>query len=174
MTGTREDERHESLGIDPYEKNWLRVSAALLAVFAIAVVAAGVGFGFQVPGADGRVDPRTVTQPPSPFANPGLRQIAPGEYEVYILAQMWAFTPRDLTIPVGSKVTFYVTSADTQHGFKLQDTNVNMMIVPGHVSKLSATFERAGEYPYICTEYCGAGHGQMFGTLQVVEQGGSQ
>ncbi|MGQ9491600.1 MAG: hypothetical protein ACUVR4_12035 [Anaerolineae bacterium] len=34
-------------------------------------------------------------------------------------------------MPVGSTVTFYVTSADVQHGFAIRDTNINMQIVPG-------------------------------------------
>ena len=77
---------------------------------------------------------------------------------------------REVEVPVNSTVTFYVTSRDIQHGFKLQDTNINMQIVPGQVSKLTHTFDEAGEYPYICTEYCGVGHAAMFGSLTVVEK----
>jgi cytochrome c oxidase subunit 2 len=64
-----------------------------------------------------------------------------------------------------------VTSTDVQHGFKIQDTNVNMQIVPGQVSKLTFTFDEVGEYPYICTEFCGLGHAAMFGTVMVVQPG---
>jgi cytochrome c oxidase subunit 2 len=39
------------------------------------------------------------------------------------------------------------------------------------VSKLTYTFDRIGEYPYICTEYCGIGHAAMFGTIKVVPAG---
>jgi cytochrome c oxidase subunit 2 len=61
----------------------------------------------------------------------------------------------------------YVTSVDVQHGFKIQDTNINMMILPGQVSKLTHTFDTAGEFPYACTEYCGVGHQNMFGKIIV-------
>jgi cytochrome c oxidase subunit 2 len=58
-----------------------------------------------------------------------------------------------------------------QHGFKIQDTNINMQIVPGQVSKLTYTFDRVGEFPYICTEYCGLGHAAMYGVVNVVQPG---
>ena len=157
-----------SLHIDSYEKNWIRASIALLVVFIIAISVAGFSFGIQVPSPEQRVDPNTVaTDPNSPWSEPGLRELSPGEYEAYILAQTWQFLPNKMTVPVGSKVTFYITSKDVQHGFKLQDTNLNVQVVPGQVSKLAVTFDTPGDYFYICTEYCGAAHAVMFGTLHV-------
>lgn len=169
--------RHISIGpargldIDPYERSWIITTFVLLASFVIAVAVAGFALGFQLPGSEGRVDPRTVAQS-GPFANPGLREVAPGIYDVYIISQTWSFAPRSFTVPVGSKVTFYVTSVDVQHGFKLQGTSINMQIVPGHVSKLTHTFKEVGEYPYICTEYCGLGHAGMFGSVTVEPRSG--
>ena len=154
--------------IDPYEKIWMRISAGLLIVFVILVGVAGYALGFQLPSSETRVDPKTVaTDPSSPWSKPGLRELAPGKYEAYILAQTWLFNPREITVPVGSTVTFYVTSKDVQHGFKIQDTNINMQIVPGYVSTLTHVFDKPGEYPFICTEYCGSGHAAMFGKIIV-------
>lgn len=161
-----------TMGIDPYEKNWMRVSILLLAIFFAIVTIGGFAMGFQVSGVSDEVDPRTLTQS-DPWANPGLRQVAPGEYEAYVVAQAWTFNPRVLEVPVGSKVTIYVTSADLQHGFKVTDTNINMQIVPGQVSKLVYTFDTVGEFPYLCTEYCGKGHATMFGTVKVVADSGT-
>ncbi len=158
----------EKMHIDPYEKNWIRISIALLVGFSIAIGVASFAFGFQVPSPEQRVDPRTVaTDPNSPWSEPGLRELAPGKYEAYVLSQTWQFVPREMTVPVGSTVTFYITSKDVQHGFKLQDTNLNVQIVPGQVSKLTITFDTPGRYDYICSEYCGAAHAAMFGTLIV-------
>lgn len=157
----------EHLHVDRYEKNWMMISIVILVVFAAAVLVAGFALGFQVPGVSDRVDPNTVTQA-GPFADPGLREVSPGHYEAYILARAWSFVPREIEVPAGSTVTFYVTSTDVQHGFKLQNTNVNMMVVPGQVSTLSHTFDDPGTYDFVCTEYCGSGHAAMFGTLTVV------
>lgn len=162
-------EEHLTMGIDPWEKNWMRVSIGLLVMFAIVVTIAGWTAGFQLPGPESEVDPRTVADE-GPWAEPGLHQIGEGEYEAYVLSQVWSFTPRELVLPVGAKVDIYVTSSDLQHGFKITDTNINMQIVPGQVSKLSFTFDDIGEFPYICTEYCGSGHAAMFGTVKVLSE----
>ena len=124
--------------------------------------------GFQVSGVEQQVDPRNVLDSP-PWSEPGLREISPGHYEAYVVAQAWAFVPRELEVPVGSTVDIYVTSPDLQHGFKITDTNVNMQVVPGQVSKLTYTFDTVGEFPYLCHEYCGQGHAAMFGVVNVVE-----
>ena len=159
-----------SMHIDPYERTWMIVSVVMLVVFFTAVSVAGFAMGIQLPNPEQRVDPQTVaTDPNSPWHtdNLGLRELSPGKYEVYILAQVWRFDPNEITVPAGSTVTFYVTSRDLQHGFKIQDTNVNMMVIPGQVSKLTATFDKPGEYNFICHEYCGTGHAIMFGKVVV-------
>ncbi len=157
-----------SLHVHPYEKRWIIFSIALLIVFTVAVAVAAFALGIQVPSPEQRVDPRTVAvDPNSPWSNPGLREIAPGRYEAYILAQTWQFLPREIRVPVGSRVTFYVTSKDVQHTFKIQDTNINVQVVPGQVSKLTVTFKKPGTYPFICSEYCGVGHASMFGQIIV-------
>ncbi len=155
-----------TMHIDPYERTWIWISIGLIVVLFIAVSVAGFALGIQVPTLEQRVDPNTIAETGN-WADPGLRELAPGKYEVYILTQTWLFTPREITVPVGSEVTFYVTSKDVQHGFKLQDTNINMMVIPGQVSKLSAIFDTPGTYNFICTEYCGNAHAAMFGTLIV-------
>lgn len=163
------DEPKLDMGIDPFERNWIRLSILLLVVFFATVSISGFALGFQVSGEDAEVDPRTVLDSP-PWSEPGLRQIAPGEYVAYVVAKTWLFEPTTLEIPVGSTVTIYVTSPDLQHGFKVTDTNVNMQVVPGQVSKLEYTFDEVGDFPYICTEYCGRGHAAMFGTISVVPE----
>jgi cytochrome c oxidase subunit 2 len=70
-----------------------------------------------------------------------------------------------LHIPAGSQVTFYATSMDVQHGFKITETNINMMVLPGQVSTLTTRFDKPGTYNVICHEYCGAGAtGSIVGT----------
>lgn len=173
MTSPPPDTGEAGFHADPYERNWIFFSLALLMGFALTVAVAGFALGFQVPGDESRVDPRTVADSP-PWSEPGLRDLGNGEYDVYMLSRQFLFEPRDLSVPVGSTVTFYVTSTDVQHGFKLQDTNVNMQIVPGQVSKLTVEFAEPGQFPFICNEFCGVGHAAMFGTLTVEEANGGQ
>ena len=154
--------------VHTYEKYWIMISLAMLVVFAAAVTVSGFMLGIQLPAPEAIVNPNTIAQTGN-FAKPGLRQLAPNKYEAYILAQAqpWKFTPNKIEIPAGATVTFYVTSVDVQHGFKVEGTNINVQIVPGQVSKMTATFKEAGTFPFVCTEYCGVGHQNMFGTITV-------
>lgn len=158
-----------TMGVDPWERNWMRFSIALLITFAIAITVAGYAAGFQLPGAESEVDPRTVADE-GRWADPGLYDLGNGRFEAYVISQTWSFNPREIVVPVGAEVDLYVTSVDLQHGFKITDTNVNMQVVPGQVSKLTFNFDDVGEFPYICTEYCGQAHAAMFGTVKVVSE----
>lgn len=155
--------------IHPWEKRWIQFSIVLLVTFMLAVGVSAFAFGFQVPAPERQVDPNTVALE-GPFAKPGLRELAPGKYEVYILSQIWSFVPNEIRIPAGSTVTFYVTSKDVQHGFLIQGTNINVQVVPGYVSTLTHRFDKPGTYLFVCTEYCGIGHQGMYGRLIVEER----
>lgn len=159
--------------IDPQERNYIVVTIALVVIFATALLVSAFAYGIQVPTPYARVDPNTIATPgASPWGDPideRVRELAPNKYEAYILAQVWSFLPNRITVPKGSTITFYVTSKDVQHGFIIADTNINMMIIPGQVSTLTATFDKAGEYNIVCNEYCGVGHQTMFGTIIVEE-----
>ncbi len=157
-----------SLHIDRHEKRWITISMVLLASFAVLIGVAGFALGVQVPTLEQKIDPAKLNEDPV-WSNPGVREIVPGKkYEVYIIAQTWQFTPREIVVPAGAKVTFYVTSRDVQHGFKVLNTDLNVQVIPGYVGKLSYTFSEPGEYKFICTEYCGLGHAAMFGVIKVV------
>jgi cytochrome c oxidase subunit 2 len=155
------------LHIDKWEGIWIRISFALVTFFTICVIIAAFAFNIQLPGVTGRIDPNNLKAEGSPFATTGLRELAPGKYEAYMIARIWYFEGAPITVPVDSEVTFYVTSADIQHGFKVAGTNINMMSLPGQVSKLRAVFDKPGEYPIYCHEYCGTGHHTMYGTITV-------
>jgi cytochrome c oxidase subunit 2 len=157
----------ETLHVDRFEGAWMRIAVAVLAIFFISILVSAFASGFQVPGVYQRIDPTKLYEPGSPFAEPGLRELAPGKYEAYIRAQIWSFTPNEIRIPAGSEVTFYATSQDVQHGIKIQDTNINMMILPGQVSTLKAKFDTPGTYDFVCHEYCGQLHHTMYGQLIV-------
>jgi cytochrome c oxidase subunit 2 len=156
-----------ALHVDQWEGLWIRISLIMTAIFVVAITVAAVAMNIQVPGVGGRIDPTTLDEPGNPFAEPGLRELAPGKYEAYIVAQVWAFYPASIAVPEGAEVTFYVTSRDIQHGFKVVDTNINMMVLPGQISTLRAVFDEPGTHNIICHEYCGIAHHTMYGQITV-------
>lgn len=137
---------------DPFERAAVFGAGLLMAAFFVAVTVGAFGLGIRVP--------TCVTDLP-PFDQPAQVEVAPGQYVVNVVAQMWAFNPREIRIPAGSTVTFNVTSKDVQHGFFIMGKNVNMMAVPGVVNRISARFDAPGEYLIVCHEYCGLGHHAM-------------
>lgn len=149
-----------------FESLWILPSIAIPIAMMVAIALSAFAIGIQLPGVAGRVDPQTLASSP-PFDQPGLRQLAPGRYEAVIVAQTWQFTPNEIRVPAGSTVTFIATSKDVTHGLKIENTDVNMMLLPGQVSRLTTRFNTPGEYLFICQEYCGVGHHLMFGKVIV-------
>jgi cytochrome c oxidase subunit 2 len=149
-----------------YEKAFLWVGAALLVVFVCVLSYTSIAMGINLPGRVGRVDPAEVRNQP-PFDHPGVRRIGDNEYEAVVIGQAWQFVPNELRVPAGAKVTFLATSTDVIHGFDIERTRVNLMLIPGQITKATYTFTEPGEHLLICHEYCGAGHHVMFGKVIV-------
>lgn len=152
--------------VDAYEKAFLLVSGAMLVVFFAALGYAAFGMGITLPGRSGEVDPTQVRNM-APFDDPGIRRTGDGGVEVVILAQAWSFRPAEITVPAGAEVTFRITSPDVIHGFQVEGTRLNSMVLPGQISVLRYTFDQPGEHLIICHEYCGLQHHTMFGRIIV-------
>lgn len=148
--------------IDKYEKFFMRVSAAFLALAIGALTASVVFHKAALPKPVERVDPELVRST-APFDEPGLRKLNNGEYEAVLVASAWLWDgiDEDFVVPAGSTVHFKVTSVDYIHGMLIPETNINAMVIPGQVTEVEATFDEPGTYSLICHEYCGAMHHTM-------------
>ncbi|MDJ0756268.1 MAG: cytochrome c oxidase subunit II [Ardenticatenaceae bacterium] len=163
--------------IDQTERRYIIFALLLVGAFGIAIAISSSAYSINVVRPESQIDPKLLTTPGATaydgFAEPPenrLRELSPGRYEAYIIGYAtkgWIWEPEELRVPAGSEVTFYVTSADVTHGFIIQNTNVNMMVLPGQVSKLTTTFDTPGTYNFICHEYCGILHHNMYGQLIV-------
>jgi cytochrome c oxidase subunit 2 len=152
--------------IHAYERVFLGLTMLVLVVGLVAIGGSVLVGHVNLPSPVARVDPRTLRETP-PFDQPGLRETAPGQYEAVMVAQIWRFEPNEITVPVGSTVTFRVASLDVTHGFLVEGENVNLTLIPGQVSMATATFRTPGEHLILCHEYCGAGHHVMYGKVNV-------
>ena len=152
--------------IETYEKAFLWLGAALLVVCMGVLAYASIAMGINLPGRVGQVDPATMRSE-APFDNPGVRQTGPNSYEVVMIGQVWAFVPGEVRVPAGAEVTFVATSNDVLRGLQVEGTRVNMMLIPGQVSRNTYVFNEPGEYLLICHEYCGVGHHTMYGKVIV-------
>jgi cytochrome c oxidase subunit 2 len=165
--------------IHRFEKVWLVAAVALIVAFIATVAYGAVGPGVaMVDDSGGTVDATAIGNgdyaSQENFRAPGVYQAGENHFEVYVVARQFLFEPgtsAPIQLPTGSTVTFYVTSADVVHGFELEGTNVNTMVIPGQVADVTVRFEETGEYGLICHEYCGAGHHTMAGQVAIVPPG---
>lgn len=152
--------------IESYEKAFLGIGGVLLVLCGLALIYATVAMGLQLPGRGGEIDPAAVDTTP-PFDNPGVREISPGKYEVVMIGQAWQFIPREIRVPAGAEVTFIATTPDVLHGIHVARTRVNMMLIPGQISRNTYTFDKPGEHLLLCHEFCGLNHHTMYGKVIV-------
>ena len=149
-----------------YELAWILPSIAIPVGMLAALLVTAFGAGIHVPSIAGRIDPTRVTET-APFDRPGVVKTGPVSYEVRMIGQIWAFTPNEIRVPVGSTVTFVATSKDVIHGLFIPGANVNVMLIPGQISRVTARFDREGEFFMACHEYCGIAHHTMGGKVIV-------
>ena len=132
----------------------LLFSAALLALLAYAALRLGI----SVPGC--------VTSVKT-FTDARLIEVAPRRYEAHVVSKMFSFKPTPLKVPRGSTVDFYLVSQDVVHGFYIDGTDVNLMAIPGSVNYAQAHFDKPGKFQVLCHEFCGLGHQDMAGVIEV-------
>ena len=149
-----------------YELAWMLPSVALPVGMLAALLVTAFGSHIHLPGQAMTINPAQIDTT-APFDQPGLVEVGPGRYEARIIAGIWLFNPSELRVPEGSEVTFVGTSRDVIHGLFLPDADVNVMLIPGQVTRITTRLTKAGEYPFICHEYCGIAHHAMVGKVIV-------
>ncbi|QGH35473.1 cytochrome C oxidase subunit II [Gracilibacillus salitolerans] len=148
------------------EEIWMTVSVGVLVIFMVIVGYQTYALGMGPPSHKETIDPQKVEQT-APFDNPGLIDLGDNKYELVMTLEAFAFNPGNVEVPVGAEVEFTMTSKDVSHGVQIPGTNVNAMVLPGHIQKITHTFDEPGEYLILCNEYCGTGHQAMFTTITV-------
>jgi cytochrome c oxidase subunit 2 len=99
--------------------------------------------------------------------NGAARQDSPREID--IVARRFAFEPARVEVAVGERVRLRVVSADGVHGLEIKKFKVKKEIPRGTTPVIiEFTANEAGEFPILCSEYCGDGHEDMQGQLVVL------
>lgn len=159
--------------IHRFETIWLGASLLMIVAWIATVTYGAVGVGVtMIDDSGGQIDPAALDADDR-FDDPGVYHVEDNEYAVYVIARQFSFDPGTgdaIRLPAGSNVTFYVTSADVVHGFQLIGTNVNSMVIPGQVAAFTVEFDDPATYEIRCNEYCGSGHHDMVGEVEIVPQ----
>jgi cytochrome c oxidase subunit 2 len=93
------------------------------------------------------------------------RQDQPQTIEVD--AERFSFSPSEVRVRADRPVEFRLRSDDTDHGFRILGTDINVIIPKRGRGHTTVTFQppKAGRYTFECSKVCGAGHAFMRGTL---------
>jgi nitrous-oxide reductase len=90
---------------------------------------------------------------------------------VYMTAIRSHFVPEHIRVRRGDRVRIYLTSLenarDATHGLAIDKYNVNVSLEPGESEVIEFVADRAGVYPFYCSEFCSALHLEMVGYLLV-------
>lgn len=86
---------------------------------------------------------------------------------VEISAKKFEFTPKQITLKRGERVTIRVVSTDRAHGFLVKPLGLDLDADVGKPGEKTITPDTAGTFPAICDHYCGSGHGNMKMTVIV-------
>jgi len=98
---------------------------------------------------------------------------------VYMTSIRSHFVPDNIEgIRVGDEVYFHVTNQeqdwDVPHGFAIKGApNAELLIMPGETQTLKWVAEKAGIFPFYCTDFCSALHQEMQGYMRVSPAGSS-
>ena len=91
------------------------------------------------------------------------------ERVINVVAERFTFVPSQIKLRQGEVVELRIRSLDTNHGFRIRDAGVDV-IVPkrgkGDARILFRALEK-GVFPFECSKACGAGHTMMRGRIVV-------
>ncbi len=99
------------------------------------------------------------------------------DVHVYMTAIRSHLTPDNIEgLRVGDNVYFHVTNLeqdwDVPHGFAIKGAlNAELLIMPGETQTLLWKPQKAGIYPFYCTDFCSALHQEMQGYARVSPAG---
>jgi len=86
---------------------------------------------------------------------------------IRIEASRFNYSPSELYVNPGDKVTIELVSNDVTHGFSLDSYGLNLTAIPGRSARVTFVADHPGAFRWRCTVTCGNMHPFMIGKLQV-------
>ena len=88
---------------------------------------------------------------------------------VHVVAERFSFVPSQIKVSQGAIVEFRLRSEDTNHGFRIPEAGINVVIPKRGRGETTILFRATtkGRFAFACSKPCGAGHNMMRGILIV-------
>lgn len=103
-------------------------------------------------------------------ATGGTAQDAAAGRRIEIHAKRFSFVPAEITVDKNEPVTLALTSEDVTHALLVPGLHINATISKGHVTEVTFTADKAGDFPGKCGRFCGSGHGSMLFVVHVTDK----
>jgi cytochrome c oxidase subunit 2 len=142
-----------------------------------SIAAAGTALLLGVAAMSPSQDPAAASAPFDSNASNGaariLAQGKPSDVQseprvIEVVASRFAFEPSRIEVTEGEHIRLVVTSADGVHGVGIKKFRVEKTVPRGGTPvTIDFVASAAGEFPLLCSEYCGNGHEDMKGLLVV-------
>jgi cytochrome c oxidase subunit 2 len=100
---------------------------------------------------------------------PAARQAPAPARTVDVSVERFSFTPSEIRMKAGTAVEIRLRSEDTDHGFRIAGTTIDITIPKRGRGVATVRFEpeKPGRYEFECSKLCGAGHDFMRGSIIV-------
>jgi cytochrome c oxidase subunit II len=103
------------------------------------------------------------------LASAGYAAQPPEPRTIEVVARRFAFEPSQIEATVGEPVRLLVRSAAGVHGLEIKKLKVKQTIPRGgEAVTIEFTPKTVGQFPILCSEYCGDSHEDMKGMLVVL------
>jgi cytochrome c oxidase subunit 2 len=138
----------------------------MIALIGLAIVAGCTdNSGMAMPGTSSTWDPPAAqshdSQAKAAIPADALTQ------ELNMTAEKYKFTPSEIKVKQGTHLILHITSLDVEHGFAVKEYATDVTIPAKGTAQVDMYLDKAGTFPFVCSRFCGLGHGHMKGTLIV-------
>ncbi len=88
---------------------------------------------------------------------------------INVVAERFTFVPSRIRLQLGETVELRIRSLDTNHGFRIEKTGVNVIVPKRGKGDARILFraQEKGVFRFHCSKACGAGHTIMRGRIVV-------
>ncbi|MES3518291.1 MAG: cytochrome c oxidase subunit II [Natronomonas sp.] len=161
------------------EITWTIATAIVLLFvgFASYQVLAVEEIGNPIPDDPDRMEP-DVSEDLEGAAGPLAEEEGQAE-EIEVIAFRYAWETRyeggdasinnRIVLPADRPVYLHIRSTDWLHMLHVPDLGLKQSAFPEQYNTIKTEATETGEYQYYCTEYCGVGHSQMNGVVEVMD-----
>ncbi len=96
-----------------------------------------------------------------------LQAGAPVERVIQVEASMYGFSPSEISINPGDRVTVELVATDVVHGLSLDGYDFSITAEPGQTASKTFVADKPGTFRFRCSVPCGNLHPFIIGKLQV-------